>query len=273
MQLTRVSDHDTRYFIIQGVKTLTVNLKSNYSTFFIHFSGKVAKPRGRKSRVTSREEISSSSSENEFNSQNGSISGNVSESDPILDLIEESNLIENPSEILPDPLEVLPENAFENDSITEDNPSEYEMQRMENIADKNTFLKKSTKLLDTKVPPKIKRKTKLIIPTSEDSPHCPPVAKKSKAENSNSEPLKSRVMPKRRAATKSPMSYAENHEIEENPMDSDKSIELPSLPPALLAANPDLANISSGKYFMNITLLYFVSKYIMQIIISYKKFL
>ena len=224
----------------------------------------MAKPRGRKSRVTSREEISSSSSENEFNSQNGFNSENGSESDPILDLIEESNLIENPSEILPDPLEVLPENALENDSITEDNPSEYEMQRMENIADKNTFLKKSTKLLDTKVPPKIKRKTKLIIPTSEDSPLCPPVAKKSKPENSNSEPLKnrvmknseplkSRVMPKRRAATKSPMSYAENHEIEENPMDSDKSLELPSLPPALLAANPDLANISSGKYFINIT--------------------
>ena len=210
----------------------------------------MAKPRGRKSRVTSREEISSSSSENEFNSQNGFDSENGSESDPILDLIEESNLIENPSEILPDPLEVLPENGFENDSIAEDNPSEYEMQRMENIADKNTFLKKSTKLLDTKVPPKVKRKTKLIIPTSEDSPLRPPVAKKSKPENS--EPLKSRVMPKRRAAAKSPMSYAENHEIEENPMDSDKSLELPSLPPALLAANPDLANISSGKYFIDI---------------------
>ena len=220
----------------------------------------MAKPRGRKSRVTSREEMSSSSSENEFNCKNGSISENGSESDPILDLIEESNLIESPSEILPDPLEVLPETAFENDSITEDNPSEYEMQRMENIADKNTFLKKSTKLLDTKVPPKIKRKTKLIIPTSEDSPLRPPAAKKSKPENSNSEslkdrvmknsePLKSRVMPKRRAAAKSPMSYAENHEIEENPMDSDKSLELPSLPPALLAANPDLANISSGKYY------------------------
>ena len=222
---------------------------SNFSIFFIYFSGKAAKPRGRKSRVTSREEISSSSSENEFNSENGFNSENVSESDPILDLIEESNLIENPSEILPDPLEVLPETS---DSITEDNPSEYEMQRMENIADKNTFLKKSTKLLDTKVPPKIKRKTKLIVPTSEDSPLRPPVAKKSKPENSNSEPLKSRVMPKRRAATKSPMSYAENHEIEENPMDSDKSLELPSLPPALLAANPDLANISSGKYFINI---------------------
>ena len=215
----------------------------------------MAKPRGRKSRVTSREEISSSSSENEFNSEN------VSESDPILDLIEESNLIENPSEILPDPLEVLPENALENDSITEDNPSEYEMQRMENIADKNTFFKKSTKLLDTKVPPKIKRKAKLIIPTSEDSPLRPPGAKKSKPDSEplkdrvmkNSEPLKSRVMPKRRAATKSPMSYAENHEIEENPMDSDKSLELPSLPPALLAANPDLANISSGRYFINIT--------------------
>merc|ERR1712008_348052 len=120
--------------------------------------GKVAKPRGRKSRVTSREETSSSSSENEFNCKNGSISENGSESDPTLDLIEESNLIENPSEILPDPLEVLPETAFRNDSITEDNPSEYEMQRIENIADKNTFLKKSTKLLDTKVPPKIKRK-------------------------------------------------------------------------------------------------------------------
>ena len=210
----------------------------------------MAKPRGRKSRVTSREEISSSSSENEFNSQNGFDSENGSESDPILDLIEESNLIENPSEILPDPLEVLPETALENDSIAEDNPSEYEMQRMENIADKNTFLKKSTKLLDTKVPPKVKRKTKLIIPTSEDSPLRPPVAKKSKPENS--EPLKSRVMPKRRAAAKSPMSYAENHEIEENPMDSDKSLELPSLPPALLAANPDLANISSGKYFIDI---------------------
>ena len=202
----------------------------------------MAKPRRRKSRVTS------SSSENGFNSENGS------ESDPILDLIEESNLIESPSEILPDPLEVLPENAFDNDSITENNLSEYEMQRMENIADKNTFLKKSTKLLDTKVPPKIKRKAKLIIPTSEDSPLRPPVAKKSKPENSNSEPLKSRVMPKRRAAAKSPMSYAENHEIEENPMDSDKSLELPSLPPALLAANPDLANISSGNNnFINIT--------------------
>ena len=124
----------------------------------------MAKPRGRKSRVTSREEISSSSSENEFDSQNGFISENGSESDPIRDVIEESNLIETPSEILPDPLEVLPENALDNDSITEDNPSEYEMQRMENIADKNTFLKKSTKLLDTKVPPKIKRKAKLIIP-------------------------------------------------------------------------------------------------------------
>ena len=224
----------------------------------------MAKPRGRKSRVTSREE--SSSSENEFNAENGFNSENVSESDPILDLIEESNLIESPSEILPDPLEVLPENAFENDSITENNLSEYDMQRMENIADKNTFLKKSTKLLDTKIPPKIKRKTKLIIPTSEDSPLRPPGAKKSKPENSNSEPLKdrvmknakplkSRVMPKRRAAAKSPMSYAENHEIEENPMDSDKSLELPSLPPALLAANPDLANISSGKYFINITLM------------------
>ena len=66
----------------------------------------MAKPRGRKSRVTSREEISSSSSGNESNSENGS------ESDPILDLIEESNLMESPSEILPDPLEVLPENYY-----------------------------------------------------------------------------------------------------------------------------------------------------------------
>ena len=67
-------------------------------------------------------------------------------------------------------------------------------------------------------------------------PKCSAAAK---PENSNAEPLKIRVMPKRGAATKTSMSYAENHEIEENPMDSDKSIELP--------ANPDLANTTSGE--------------------------
>ena len=112
--------------------------------------------------------------------------------------------------------------------------------------EKNTFLEKSTERLDTKVPPKLKRKTKSISPTSEDSPLHPPVAKKSKPENSNAEPLKSRVMPKRSATAKTKMSYAENHEIEENQMDSDKSIELPT-PPAVLGANPGLANTTSGE--------------------------
>ena len=82
----------------------------------------------------------------------------------------------------------------------------------------------------------------------EDSQFGPPAKKKSKSELSKgrvgiSEPLKTRVMPRRQAALKSPMSYTENHEIEENPKGLDKSLELNSLCPA----NQDLANTSSGK--------------------------
>jgi hypothetical protein len=100
--------------------------------------------------------------------------------------------------------------------------------------------KKSIGLLDTKVPPKIKVKTKRTIPTDEDSPLSLPAAKKLKSEN-NSELLKTRVRPKRSAAAKPPMSYAENQ------IDSDKSIELPMLPPAVSAANLGLAKTTSGK--------------------------
>ena len=77
----------------------------------------------------------------------------------------------------------------------------------------------------------------MIIPLDEN----PPQAKISKYEI-DSELMKRRVMPKRGAAAKSPLSYAENHEI-----DSDESLELPTLPSVQVAANSGLANTGQNE--------------------------
>ena len=196
-------------------------------------------------------------------------------------MIEKSDLVDNPSEILPDNLEMIPENS--SIEAVED-LSEYEKQRMENINNKNTFLEKS-KVLDHKISSQKRKRSPMASSRNSIQP-----AKKSKFETlepvkkSDQSEVGKRVMPKR-GATKSQMSYAEYHEeytmdsnksiemtskdsdkstempsmdydkaIEMPSMDCDKSTEMPSLPPALLAANPDLANIASGNIFLKFCL-------------------
>ena len=210
-------------------------------------TGNVAKSRARKPNIKSKEIISSDSED-----ESDSVS-NVSEKDP-LDTSQNyispvkkritriNTLLKNSPEI---------QTAKKQDPIvTVDVIPSYEIQRQKNIEDRNTFLKTTTKEKHSNQ----KRKSKT---NSEDSP-IPP-AKKSKPII----PVKKRIMPKR-GAQKSKMSYSENYveNVEEDPFEnveenhSENSVENVekdtseksfALPPALLAANPGLANATSGK--------------------------
>ena len=211
----------------------------------------MAKSKAKKPSTKSRKNISSDSED-----ESDSVS-NVSEKDP-LDTSENNKspvkkrrtksttFPKNLSEITP---------AKKQDSVvTVDVITNYEIQRQKNIEEKNTFLEAT--MMEKHSNQKRKSKTH-----SEDS-SIPP-AKKSKS----AIPVKKRVMPKR-GAQKSKMSYFENsvENVDEDPSEnsvenveedpSENSVENvkegPSeksfaLPPALLAANPGLANATSGK--------------------------
>ena len=122
---------------------------------------------------------------------------------------------------------------LKNCKIVEVTP-EYEKQRAKNIEEKEEFLEKSNI-------PAAKKSLRTFRPKKQVKPNL----------------VKERILPGRRASQKPQNSYAEDHEDISYEETSNEKISLEKisqepnkfcgLPPALLAANPALANATSGE--------------------------